>query len=77
MSEMGCLGCNQEDGLPMYSHGRYEITVEITMTKTIKVDADPNNVDTITKAVGDWVCDNVYEEIEWDYEIEDVEEVEE
>lgn len=74
---MGYLGCNQDDGTPVYSYGSYEITVEVTMTTRIKVDADPNDIDSITRAVGDWVCDNVYEVDDWDYEIEDIEEVNE
>lgn len=74
---MGFIGYDQDDGMPRYSNGRYEITVEVTMTKRVKVDANPNDIDSINSAVEEWVNDNVCEEVDWDYEIDDIDEVDE
>lgn len=59
-----------DDGLPVYSRGRYEIHVKIV--DYITIEANPNNDDEIAEMVQDWISDHV-DEIK--FEIEEITEV--
>lgn len=75
---MGFAGYNQDDGTPKYTSGDYKIRVSITVTYNVTVEADPNDDDSIEMAVEEWMNDYLTEDIyDWDYEIEDVDEVKE
>lgn len=59
---------DQDDGLPVYSSGTYEVTVEVTAYLTFEV-SDPSDEEYIQD------CISEYMDCDFEYEVTDVEEV--
>lgn len=59
---------NQDDGLPVYSRGNYNVSVQVTAYLTFEV-PDPSDEEYIQDCISEYIdCD-------FDYEVTDVEEV--
>lgn len=59
---------DQDDGLPVYSTGTYQVTVAVTAYLTFEV-SDPSDEEVIQDCISEYVdCD-------FEYEVTDVEEV--